>query len=449
MANDDIHIEVGGAVRRHIPSRPNPLTDSRKAVVPYDSPNTDPIPVFISEEVMREIERQTLADKEREVGGVLLGGFYRNDEGSFVEVTDHIAAEKAKGTDVSLTFTHETWEQIHEQIAQRKDSVQIVGWYHSHPGLGVFMSKDDEFIHTSYFSDPWHIAIVHDPIYTNWGCFKWSDGQLDRTGGFYVFAEKKQSKRIRDYIKTQTTRRQAAPRSASSDADRLARPSSRKSPSLWAAVIVLLLVQLTVAWFTLSRQSSTTSAGDYEIARQLLRVSDLTGAESFLKRELSVHPDSEDAYRDLSVLDRVMRDKSVQNSAFDRENLLLYSTSRMAAQAKAKGKAVSPSNDDVPTPKDDSAAHVGEYAGRDPVEITLAQYESAAATRAARIARAKAVCAVAKTQWSRDALKWLQDEETRQIAYGRVSDPMKYSARYKALSAARKKAVDHVLRGEQ
>lgn len=233
MADDEFQIEIGDAVRRHISRRPSPLGDNGKVVVPYESPDADPIPVFVSHEVMKAIERHTLSNKEQEVGGVLLGGFFRNDKGSFVEVTDFIDAEKAEGTDVSLTFTHETWEQIHERVAQRGTDLQIVGWYHSHPGLGVFMSKEDEFIHTSFFSDPWHIAIVHDPIYTNWGCFKWADGELARTGGFYVFAEKRQAKRIREYVKNQVSSRQAPPRAASSSADRLVHPHpSRNSASL-------------------------------------------------------------------------------------------------------------------------------------------------------------------------------------------------------------------------
>jgi len=95
MSDDGFQIEVGQAVRRHIVRRSSPLADRGRAVLAYDSPSADPIPVFISEQVMRAVERQSAADKERETGGVLLGGFYRNDEGSFVEVTDLIEAESA------------------------------------------------------------------------------------------------------------------------------------------------------------------------------------------------------------------------------------------------------------------------------------------------------------------------------------------------------------------
>ncbi len=254
MSDDGFEIKIGQAVRRHIVRRASPLRDRGRSVLAYDSPSADPIPVFISERVMRAIERQSAADKERETGGVLLGGFYRNDEGSFVEVTDLIEAESAAGTDISLTFTHETWEQIHEQVARRGDDAQIVGWYHSHPGLGVFMSRQDEFIHSSFFADPWHVAIVHDPIYTNWGCFKWADGKLDRAGGFYVFAEKRQARQLRDYMKAHLANRQPAPRTTTLT-DRLPGAASTGQPFLWAAIAVLLAIQLALGWMVLARRS--------------------------------------------------------------------------------------------------------------------------------------------------------------------------------------------------
>lgn len=447
MPDEEFQIEIGEAVRRHIGRRSSPLNDASKAVAPYDSPDTDPIPVFISEEVMKSIERQTNSDKEREVGGVLLGGFYRNDDGSFVEVTDFIEAESARGTDVSLTFTHETWEHIHERIALRGEDIQIVGWYHSHPGLGVFMSKDDEFIHTSFFSDPWHIAIVHDPIYTNWGCFKWSDGSLERTGGFYVFSEKNQSKRVRDYVKNQLTTRQAAPRSASANADRLIRPSFVRQPSVWTAVIVMLLIQLGVGWM-MARRAAAPPVSEYRTATLLLSVSDLSGAEEHLRNELSLKPGNSRAYKDLRALSRVLSTPSVVNPDFDRANLLLAAGDQFAAssktQAKSKPVARSSKGADEFRWSDKGLSVSADYAGDDPLKTVLDDYESAAASRAARITRAKAVNAIAKTWWSRDALKWLEEEELRQIAYGKMVMPLEYSKRYKSLPAARRKIVDEV-----
>jgi hypothetical protein len=42
--------------------------------------------------------------------------------------------------------------------------MQIVGWYHSHPGFGVEFSEMDLFIHRNFFPGPGQIAYVTDPL---------------------------------------------------------------------------------------------------------------------------------------------------------------------------------------------------------------------------------------------------------------------------------------------
>jgi len=446
MSDEGFQIEVGQAVRRHIIRRSSPLKDRGRAVLPYDSPRADPIPVFVSEEAMRAMERQAAADKEREIGGVLLGGFYRNDEGSFVEVTDLIEAESAKGTDVSLTFTHQTWKHIHEQVAAREDEAQIVGWYHSHPGLGVFMSKQDEFIHSSFFADPWHVAIVHDPIYTNWGCFKWADDKLDRAGGFYVFAVKREAKRLRDYIKGQLANRQASPRSASPATDRLAGGQSARQYLIWIAIAALLVAQIVALRIALPRRGAPPKVDEYATATRLLRISDLSGAEEHLKRELTLHPDNAQAYNDLRALAKALVRPGVANPGYDRQNLILSSGDRLAQTAGSEARPTGSIEVQMPVvPKAESVG--ADYAGGDPKEGVLDEYEAAAATRSARIARAKAVNAAARTRWSREAVRWLAEEELRQIAYGKMVRTEKYGPRYSSLSTAKKKAVDRIFAG--
>lgn len=456
MPDDDFQIEIGEAVRRHILRKSSPLSDSSKAVVAYDAPDQDPIPVFVSDQVMQRMERQALSDKEHEIGGVLLGGFFRNDEGSFVEITDYVEATSAKGTDVSLTFTHETWEIIHTKIAQRNDdSLQIVGWYHSHPGLGVFMSKDDEFIHSSYFSDPWHVAIVHDPIYTNWGCFKWSDGELERAGGFYIYAERKHAKQVRDYVKSQLATRQAPPRSASHSADRLIRPTFVKTPSVWTAVVVMLLLQVLAGWLFFAKHRSAPQIDEYKTAIQMLRYSDMSGAQEHLRQELAIHPDNARAYKDLLAIGRSMSISTVaalKNDDFDRQNMILAIGDQLARQQD--GKAPDPKSVQVKTSTsdfrwDNGMPTAADFVADDPMKMVLEAYTKAAATRADRINRARAIDLIAKAWWSRDALRWLEEENLRQIAYGKQTVPLEYQSQYKALSGKQKAIVNKVLGGKK
>lgn len=444
MNNDDIQIELGQSVRRHIEGKTSPLKDRALATAPYDSPQSDKIPVFISLTTMRAIEKHIGANKEREVGGVLLGGFYRSDEGSFVEVTDIVEAQ-AQGTDVSLTFTHDTWEQIIADQARRNPDLQIVGWYHSHPGLGVFMSREDQFIHTSYFADPWHGAVVVDPIYHNWGCFKWNDGELERTGGFHVFAAKKDAKGVRDYAKTLSSVRQSPAMDASAAADRPVRAAG-KSGALWLAIVVLLLLQLATGYYALTRKGAEAPETDhYKTAISLLSACDLSGGAQELRAELLAHPDNAAAYRELARVN-TLASGELKNDDLDQANFLLAMADRMA-RTRIKLKEKSGFEDFA----SDAPANQVKLEAADPVKDALRVYQEAAPTRAARLQRALKIAAAAKgatrgsgAAWYDKAVKWLQGERLREVAYGLHAGVESYQPAYSRLSVEEKAAAKRI-----
>lgn len=112
---------------------------------------------------------------DREVGGVLVG--YRRADGGSARVTGAIRAPQASEARTSVTFTHETWQAIHRELDRREDQT-IVGWYHSHPGLGVFLSDQDRFIHRHFFSDPTQVAFVVDPGLDRERWFGWQGGEI-------------------------------------------------------------------------------------------------------------------------------------------------------------------------------------------------------------------------------------------------------------------------------
>lgn len=112
---------------------------------------------------------------EGEVGGVLVG--YYPEEGPRAMVTVVIPALRATGGRASVTFTHEAWEEIHREL-DRYQGQSIVGWYHSHPGFGIFLSEHDLFIHRNFFSGPRQVAFVIDPYVAKEGWFGWCDGKV-------------------------------------------------------------------------------------------------------------------------------------------------------------------------------------------------------------------------------------------------------------------------------
>ena len=114
---------------------------------------------------------------DREVGGVLVGRLAA--DGGLPLVTGAIPAISADEQRATLTFTQEAWAHVHRELETAfPPDEQIVGWYHSHPGFGIFLSGHDQFIHRHFFSSPSQIAVVVDPLARREGVFAWRGAEL-------------------------------------------------------------------------------------------------------------------------------------------------------------------------------------------------------------------------------------------------------------------------------
>jgi proteasome lid subunit RPN8/RPN11 len=146
-----------------------------------------PIRLRIDSEVVRQIRKHARSESKTEVCGVLLG----SDAGNNVEVSNCIAGVNAAQGGAHVTFTQETWEHIYKIKDKEYPDHRIVGWYHSHPGFGIFLSEHDTFIHENFFSSPGQVAWVYDPLSDEEGCFGWQGGRIVRLGQIDVLDKSK------------------------------------------------------------------------------------------------------------------------------------------------------------------------------------------------------------------------------------------------------------------
>src|SRR5579872_6162026 len=131
-----------------------------------------PGPAGATERLRIAMTRQSYADltahaKESlnaEICGVLVGELCEDDAGPFVSVEETIRGASAREASTHVTFTQETWTQIHTEKERKHPKRQIVGWYHTHPGFGVEFSEMDIFIQRNFFSGAGQIAFVTDPL---------------------------------------------------------------------------------------------------------------------------------------------------------------------------------------------------------------------------------------------------------------------------------------------
>ena len=143
--------------------------------------------VYIGQEILRQLDAVSCFDVRKETGSFLVGDYVQKDGATCAIVTGFIDARYTDASSASLTFTHKTWSYVSEQLEQRFPGLRILGWHHTHPNYGVFLSEYDLFIQENFFNLPYQVAYVVDPVRSHTGFFAWKQGRVCPLSGYYVF----------------------------------------------------------------------------------------------------------------------------------------------------------------------------------------------------------------------------------------------------------------------
>lgn len=129
--------------------------------------------VFLCQSAYRKCTGHVERTLETELGGYLVGDCFYDGQAQkyYIIIEDVLEAERAKAGPTYFTFTHESQIAFLDRLADEFPGKKCVGWYHSHPNLGVFLSRDDVFIHRHFFKQPYQVALVIDPRNNEGGFF--------------------------------------------------------------------------------------------------------------------------------------------------------------------------------------------------------------------------------------------------------------------------------------
>jgi proteasome lid subunit RPN8/RPN11 len=155
--------------------RPHRRILGRRRPLGHSTPSA--VDILINETAFRDAQAHAISSPDREVAGVLIGPPpEKQPDGRYVvHISDMIIAKHTRMHGASVTYTPESWRYMNDRLAELypDDSAVIVGWYHTHPGFGIFLSGMDQFIHHNFFTQLWHVALVLDPLARRSGFFSW------------------------------------------------------------------------------------------------------------------------------------------------------------------------------------------------------------------------------------------------------------------------------------
>jgi proteasome lid subunit RPN8/RPN11 len=189
------HLVVNPSEHAAPPAATMPTGKSRRWFALTEDPDLQPHTlVFVAQDAYLHLLEHASSDLEREVGGILVGvwSIDSNTRQQFIVIETALPARFTRQGSVFLTFTQDSLVDLHAELDENYPGKQIVGWYHTHPGLGVFLSPYDTWLHQHFFPEPWQVALVIDPHAITGGFFiRQADKILDPDHhyGFYELIE--------------------------------------------------------------------------------------------------------------------------------------------------------------------------------------------------------------------------------------------------------------------
>lgn len=136
--------------------------------------------VFIRRRTLDGVISHLKGDTSVEQGGLLVGKpFFDAALSAYVIlIEDSLPARGGIETPTEFSYTSESWQHLTPRLQTMDPTWTIVGSYHSHPGMGVFLSGTDLDTQAMVFAQDWQVAVVIDPVADEIGCFVGSKGRV-------------------------------------------------------------------------------------------------------------------------------------------------------------------------------------------------------------------------------------------------------------------------------
>lgn len=116
-----------------------------------------------------------------EIGGFLLGHVYALSEGGVdVSIETFVPITADSQNRYTVKFGGKAWSELDDSL-KANPGMKLLGWFHTHPGHGLFLSEADLREHFSLFRQPHQIAMEIDPLTPGYDTafFTWKDPQAE------------------------------------------------------------------------------------------------------------------------------------------------------------------------------------------------------------------------------------------------------------------------------
>lgn len=121
---------------------------------------------YLNTENIRQIEDESSVIPE--IGGILLGRFNRMEDSFYrISLEEFIPIESVNPDLFSLEFCTDSLVREMGDVSEKFPHLTVMGWFHTHPGHGLFLSVPDMTIQMGFFKEPYQVAMEIDSLSKN------------------------------------------------------------------------------------------------------------------------------------------------------------------------------------------------------------------------------------------------------------------------------------------
>ena len=130
-------------------------------------PRTPTFQFVFRQSVLNRVHVHGDSSLRAEICGVLVGDVYRDELGPFVLIEHVIEGQASTGSAPDRSRSPPIPGSTSRLLMDKQyPDLRIVGWYHTHPGHGVFLSDMDIFLHESFsaFRGKWRWFTIREVV---------------------------------------------------------------------------------------------------------------------------------------------------------------------------------------------------------------------------------------------------------------------------------------------
>lgn len=159
--------------------------------------------LVFSEDVVLRLDQFAHSKVKGEHGGFLIGHKreLKSSEGYEILVERFVPIPQ-KDDATRLVITKEHFKTVQRALAEGENREEVVGWAHTHPGFGVFLSNFDKEQHQRYFPEPWQVAYILDNVGHERAVYHCVNEEWHEIGGYYILKEMAANERVLVPLKT-------------------------------------------------------------------------------------------------------------------------------------------------------------------------------------------------------------------------------------------------------